>query len=213
MQEIHLGSSHTDTLSTKCGLAATYALQGRARDSKILLRQVNDQYQKILDDHHPYRVWITQALECLKEVESLTGADAASEQGKFALFGKLNEYFRQPIRVAGRKLELNDCKIYSEPELENAKSRDGLFYRQYLLQIAPKTNSNPGSDAGSICSAKNVEIGSLCGTPLNAACFAGNMEIIEKSLGPRCAWQHSWVIKLSLKCFYVPVLILMPRET
>lgn len=37
MQETHLWLSHPQSLSTKCGLATTDALQGRIHDSDILL--------------------------------------------------------------------------------------------------------------------------------------------------------------------------------
>ncbi|KAG8527693.1 uncharacterized protein KY384_007847 [Bacidia gigantensis] len=176
-QDLHLGPAHPDTVSTKCGLAATYALEMRLRDSEIMLQRVIDQQETIYgNDDHPDEIWTKEALRHVREAKQDLHQDSSCEIATEEPARRLDNFFRKPFRKNQGELQLFDGSAFSVENTNTVHSPD------YKLRIAAMNNDLVQFRQMFDLSSRKTAVGGICGTALHAACFVGNVVMVEMLL-------------------------------
>ena len=177
VQENQLGSLHPQTLSTKCGLASTYALQDRFSDSKILLRQVNNQYTKILSEEHPNRLWTAKALEYLQMIDNPNSTTSILESDMSDKSGDGYQVIKRHFSATSLRevAKMNIDAEYGAELVQNAiHSLVGTSLHNACFHGHEKTVESLMHLNGDI----DVQVG-LFGTPLCVASLQGHTSIVK----------------------------------
>lgn len=167
-QETQVGSSNPSTVATRCGLAATHALQGHLDESENLLRQNVGSTGSAYD-----RFWTAEALQCLREFKKSTLQDPGCENDQSRNPSKLQDFFKKPIRArySGFAMYENIADTLNGTKRENCR-----------LHFAAMS-SNDEAFAAALDQGANVRlIGGFCGNALHAACFSGNQRMVRRLL-------------------------------
>ena len=192
MQKKQLGCDHPDTLSTNCGLAAAYASTTRLRDSKSLLKQVVDQHRdpdEVSLRCYPYEIWARQALDQVCKVQqivhgySLMKAEAEEPPQSARPFW---DFFAKPIRPSRGQVKLN-CRDLALKENRGMQRLATLRANETSVGDISGTALHRACSGGSVNEVRRLLLfgytrniqGGIFETPLCAASFAGNLDIVE----------------------------------
>ena len=210
-QELRLGSNHPDTVSTRWGLAATYASGSRFRDSASILNQTLVQQRTIFSqESHPDIDWTLQAIERVHTFQRALRTKSTSKSEVEEEFCRMSEFFGKPFRGERRNLQLLNAVSFSQKDSGEVRSQSD----PQILTAAHDVSTNDKKASSS--STDKAPMNGLFGTALHVACFEGNLEFVRAWLNsgkdinvksgvfesPLCAASyggHLSIVKLLLK--------------
>ena len=173
-QESQLDSNHPDTVPTRCGLAATYALKARYRDSASILHQTLAQ-QSLTFGHksHPHIDWTLQALNMIREIQRALSTDSTPENEMEEEIHRMRSFFKKPLRNDTRHLQLCDDIIPSQQDNGDQRSQSDRQHSKAARDIFT------GVKNGFSSSLDHTSVSGIYGTALHAACIEGNLKLVQ----------------------------------
>ena len=172
-QKRQLGAGHPNTISTQCGIAAICALTYRLIDSEDLLTNITPKRTKFRANDYNMR-WVEHALDIVRLL--LRNQDPQPSSEELSQSEERLDFFRQPWRPERHPFEFYETSTLPTDDNEDRPS-PSIKLRFAALQNDEKSISSYLDKAQ-----KDQSVGGFCGTPLHAACFAGNLKIVRMLL-------------------------------
>ena len=169
--EDQLGQDNQNTLAAISGLGTTYLRQGRIEDGEAFLQKALKGQLAVLGDDHPDTLWTSEALKHLDGSWARIKPSLPLSKSDTRLY----DFLRRPSKPQ----ELHPTLF---PEITSMHAPGVLAEAttwDYKLRWACHAGDMDKVQAALAHSPDINSIGGICGTPLLAACYSGNEELVR----------------------------------